>query len=321
MATQSGGKQREESGVRTSKDAGSRGVDKKAQLALSVCAVVVTYHPTTDMVQNLQNVLAQTQGLVVVDNGSNSDALNELRSASRIAGFHLIENSENLGIAEALNQGVRWVKDQGFPWVILFDQDSGVTPRFVENILAAWQAHPQRERVCSMHPTYFDPGAVDDPVRLRASDGGPITSMTSGALMPVWAFDKLGWFASEFFIDEVDAEYCYRIRAAGYIIADSKQAVLHHTTGHPEQFKFLGFTCRPTQHSATRRYYMSRNRIVLYRKYFPIFPRFVLHSMHMAFIETVKCLVADRDRVRKFRNLLLGTWDGLRLRMGKRENI
>jgi len=296
-------------------------VEKRGLSALSVCAVVVTYHPTTDMVQNLQSVLAQTEELVVVDNGSNSAALNELRDASRSVGLHLIENSENLGIAEALNQGIRWARGEGYPWVILFDQDSQLTPHFVENMIATWQAHPQRDRVCSVHPTYFDSGAVGDPVRLRASDGGPITSMTSGALMPVWVFDKIGWFASEFFIDEVDAEYCYRIRSAGYIIADSKQAVLLHTTGHPERFKLLGFTCRPTQHSATRRYYMSRNRVVLYRKYFPIIPRFVLHSMHMALIETVKCFVADRDRLRKFRNFLLGTWDGLRGKMGKREGI
>lgn len=299
----------------------SERVEKRLQAALSVCGVVVTYHPTGEMVQNLRNVLSQTDTLVVVDNCSRPDALNELRDASRSLGFHLIENSENLGIAEALNQGVRWAKSEGYPWVILFDQDSRLTPHFVENMVATWQAHPQRERVCSMHPTYYDPGARRDHVRVRASDGGPITSMTSGALMPVWVFDKLGWFASEYFIDEVDSEYCYRIRAAGYIIADSKDAVLHHTTGHPEPFKLLGFRCRPTQHSAIRRYYMSRNRIVLYRKYFPIFPRFVLHSMHMAFIETVKCFIADRDRLHKIRNFLLGTWDGLRGRMGKREGI
>jgi rhamnosyltransferase len=290
-------------------------------LELSVCGVVVTYHPTRDMVQNLRDVLSQTNTLVVVDNCSPHDTLTELRDASRSLGFHLIENSDNLGIAEALNQGVRWAKGEGYKWVILFDQDSRLTPHFVEKMVAAWQAHPQRDRVGSMHPTYYDPGARRDPVQLRTSDGGPITSMTSGALMPIWVFDKLGWFASEFFIDEVDSEYCYRIRAAGYIIADSKEAVLHHTVGSPEPFKLLGFSCRPTQHSATRRYYMSRNRIVLFRKYFPIFPRYVLHSMHMAFIETVKCFIADRDRVRKFRNFMLGTWDGLRGRMGKREGI
>jgi rhamnosyltransferase len=287
----------------------------------SVCAVVVTYHPSVAMIENLSEIGAQTPGLVVVDNHSNPEALGKLREASRSVPFHLIENDQNLGIAEALNQGVKWARGAGYPFVVLFDQDSQLTPHFIENLLETWESHPQRDRVGSIHPTYFDPDEVKDPVPQRASDGGPVTSMTSGALMPQWVFDKVGWFDSDFFIDEVDAEYCYRIRAAGYIIADSPKAILLHRTGHPEQFRFLGFTCRPTNHSATRRYYMSRNRIVLYRRYFPIFPRFVLHSIVMASIETIKCFVADRDRLRKFRNFLLGSWDGLTGRMGKREGI
>lgn len=273
------------------------------------------------MIENLSQVRAQTQVLVVVDNHSNSQALGKIREASRTVPFYLIENGQNLGIAEALNQGVKWARGAGYPWVILFDQDSRLTPHFVENMFETWESHPQRDRVCSIHPTYYDPEVVKDPVRQRAIDGGPVTSMTSGALMPVWVFDKIGWFDSDFFIDEVDAEYCYRIRAAGYIIADSRKAVLLHRTGNPGRFHFLGFTCRPTNHSAMRRYYMSRNRIVLYRRYFRIFPRFVLHSMRMAFIETVKCFVADRDRLHKLRNFLLGSWDGLTGRMGKREGI
>jgi rhamnosyltransferase len=289
----------------------------------SVCAVVVTYHPSGAMIENLSEVRSQTQGLVVVDNHSSPEALGKIRDASRVIGFQVIENDQNLGIAEALNQGVRWARDAGFPWIILFDQDSRLTPHFVENLLETWDAHPQRDRVCSIHPTYYDPEVevVKDPVGQRASDGGPVTSMTSGALMPVWAFDKLGWFDSDFFIDEVDAEYCYRIRAAGYIIADSKKAVLLHRIGHPERFHFLGFTCRPTNHSVMRRYYMSRNRIVLYRRYFRVFPRFVLQQIHTELIETIKCFVADRDRLRKFRSFLLGSWDGVTGRMGKREGM
>jgi len=287
----------------------------------SVCAVFVTYHPSAAMIDNLSEVRRQADGLIVVDNHSNPLALGKLREASRDLDFQLIENEDNLGIAEALNQGVRGARGAGYPWVILFDQDSRLTPDFIENMLETWESHPQRDRICAIHPTYYDPEVVKDPVRQRASDGGPVTSMTSGALMPVWVFEKVGWFDPDFFIDEVDAEYCYRIRAAGYIIADSRKGVLLHQTGNPERFSFLGFTCRPTNHSATRRYYMSRNRIVLYRRYFRTFPRFVLHSMHMAFIETVKCFIAERDRVHKFRNFLLGSWDGLTGRMGKREGV
>jgi rhamnosyltransferase len=289
--------------------------------AQSVCGVIVTFHPSDQMLDAVTEVLAQVDGLVVVDNGSNADELDLLRGSSQNLGFHLIENKENLGIAEALNQGVRWSKSNNYPWVILFDQDSRITDGFITQMFAAWECHPDRERVVSLHPRYVDSETGIEPAVRRARDGGPILSMTSGALMPTWIFDRIGGFASEYFIDWVDFEYCFRIRAADYLIADSRQAVLLHRAGHPQSLSFLGFSFRPTHHSAMRRYYLSRNRIAVYRKYFRVFPIWILQSMYESLRETLKCFLGDRNRARKFRNFLLGTWDGLTGRMGKREGL
>jgi rhamnosyltransferase len=273
------------------------------------------------MLQNMPKILAQVQGLVVVDNGSNADELNPLRAASRALRFDLIENEENLGIAEALNRGVLWAKSKNYPWIILFDQDSRITEGFIDQMFAAWESHPNRERVGSIHPKYVDPETGMEPPVLRAGDGGPVLSLTSGALIPAWIFDKVGGFASEYFIDCVDFEYCLRIRAAGYMLADSRQAVLLHAAGHANKgHRFLGFNFRPTYHSAMRRYYMSRNRIALCRKYFLVFPSWILHTMNDSFRETIKCFISEPDRARKFRSFLLGTWDGLCGRMGKRNS-
>lgn len=257
-----------------------------------------------------------------MDNGSNTDELDLLRDASQTLGFHLVENGENLGIAEALNQGVLWAKRKGYLWTILFDQDSEITDGFICQMFATLESHPDRERVASIHPRYVDPVTGVEPEVRRASDGGPVMSMTSGALMPTWIFDKIGWFATEYFIDFVDFEYCFRIRAAGYLIADSTQAVLLHAAGNANRkLTFLGFSFRPIHHSAMRRYYMSRNRVAVCRKYVCIFPGWVLQFMFDSFRETIKCFVGERDRARKFRNFLLGTWDGLAGRMGKRNNL
>lgn len=289
--------------------------------AQSVCAVIVTFHPSARMVGAIADVFEQVDGLVVVDNGSNADELDLLRMSSQNLGFDLIENGENLGIADALNQGVRWSKSRNYPWVILFDQDSRITDGFITQMFAAWECHPHREQVVSVHPRYVDSETGIEPLVRRARDGGPVLSMTSGALMPVWIFDRIGEFASEYFIDWVDFEYCFRIRAAGYLIADSRQAVLLHRAGRPQSLSFLGFSFRPTHHSAMRRYYLSRNRIAVYRKYFRAFPIWVLQSMYESLRETFKCFLGDQNRARKFRNFLLGTWDGLTGRMGKREDL
>ena len=288
---------------------------------LGICAVVVTYHPSADMLENIPRVLAQTQGLVVVDNGSDADELNRIRIACQTLGFHLIENRENLGIAEALNQAIGWARANRYLWVILFDQDSKITENFVAHMLEAWESHPDRAHVCSIHPMYVHPETgLEQRVR-RAADGGPIVSITSGALMPTWIFDKIGWFASDFFIDCVDIEYSFRIRAAGYLIADSRKAVLLHAAGHPRKFSFLGFNFRPGHHSAERYYYIARNRIAVYRKYLHVFPLWILRSIYEYFRDTVKWVIVEDNRARKIRNFLIGTWDGLLGRMGKREGL
>lgn len=287
----------------------------------SVCAVIVTYHPSAAMVANLSATHAQVQGMVVVDNGSNPEELAFLRQSASQLGFQLIENGENLGVAEALNRGVAWAKEQGFPWLILFDQDSRITEGFVDAMFETWKAHPLRAKVASVHPRHVDPSADVEPVIKRAPDGGPFVSMTSGALMPAWIFDRIGSFASEYFIDEVDTEYCLRIRASGYILADSPDAVLTHWVGQSKYASILGFRFRPSHHSAARRYYMSRNRIAVFRKYIGTFPAWVLQAMCAAAKDTAKTMIGEEDRARKFRNFLLGTWDGFTGRMGKRTGI
>jgi rhamnosyltransferase len=289
--------------------------------AQPVCAVIVTYHPNTKVIENLSKILTQVQGLVIVDNGSNVDELDLLRLGSQNLGFQLIENGENLGVAEAFNEGVRWAKSQHYPWVLLFDQDSGITAGFVRQMFAAWESHPDRERVGSIHPRYVDPETGVELVVPRASDGSPVFPMTSGALMPAWIFERIGWFASEYFIDLVDWEYCFRIRAAGYLVADSSQAALLHSPGNPRTVIIMGHSFHSSHHSAMRRYYISRNCIAFYRKYFFSFPRFVVNGFYRQLHDTVVCLITEENRGRKFRNFLLGTWDGLTGRMGKREGV
>ena len=286
-----------------------------------VCAVIVTYHPRAEMVTNLSTTHAQVQGMVVVDNGSSPEELAPLQQAASHVGFELIENGENLGIAEGLNRGIASAKAQGFSWVVLFDQDSRVTEGYLDAMFETWKVHPHRARIASLHPQYVEPGTHIGPIIKRASDGGPIVSITSGALMPTWIFDRIGYFVTEYFIDEVDTEYCLRIRAAGYILADSQNAVLIHSVGEPRYASLFGFRFRPTHHSAVRRYYMSRNRIAVFRKYITIFPGWVFWAMYVAAKDTAKALIGEEDRARKFRNFLLGTWDGLTGRMGKRTGI
>lgn len=289
--------------------------------ARSVCAVIVTYHPVVGTAEKIPRLLTQVQGLVVVDNGSNDEELNPLRMMSRTLGYELIENAENLGVAEALNQGVRWGQNNGFPWVVLFDQDSKISDGFIDKMFAAYASHPARERLGSIHPKYVDPESGLVAMVPADKEGAPLFPMTSGALMPVWIFEKIGWFESDYFIDVVDWEYSFRIRAAGYLVAEASNAPLLHSPGNPEGTTILGRSYNLTHHNSIRRYYISRNSIAFYRKYFFAFPRWISKSAYRQFRDLIVCLIAEEGRARNFRSFLLGTWDGITGRMGKREGL
>lgn len=87
--------------------------------------------------------------------------------------------------------------------MVLFDQDSRITDGYIDKLFAAWEDHPDRERVASIHPKYVDPETRIEVVVPFGRDGSPVLPMTSSALMPTWIFDRIGWFASEYFVDAV----------------------------------------------------------------------------------------------------------------------
>lgn len=287
----------------------------------SVCAVVVTYQPRVEMLDHLREISAQVGSLVVVDNGSGANEISALREASRTRDFQLVENGHNLGIAEALNQGVRWAKAEGYAWAILFDQDSKITDGFVREMFAAWESRTDRDLVAAVHPRYSDPSTGVELSVPRAPDGSPILPMTSGSLVPLWIFERIGFFESQYFIDVVDWEYAFRIRASGYVVADANRARLLHAAGCPERRRILGRDLDSSHHNAVRRYYISRNSVVFYRKYFSRFPKWILFCIYRQMRDLLVCGIAERDRWHKFRNFFLGTWDGLRGKMGQREGI
>lgn len=283
-----------------------------------VCAVVITFRPPPVVFSNLAKARLQVEGLVVVDNGSSAESLPPLRSAGREIGFEFIENGVNLGIAAALNVGVRWARSQGYRWVALFDQDSTLTDGFIEAMLAEYERNPAREKIAILTPKHLEleTGEWDRPA--FAKDGTPLVAITSGSVMPVRIFDLCGWFEEDLIIDRVDDEYCLRIRSMGYTIALCSEAFLNHSVGTPQMHSFLGLKqVRATHHGAKRYYYLTRNRIVMVKRYWRQYPRWCYHTARSVLRDLVVNFVVEDHRWKKLGTTLRGIIDGLRGKMGK----
>jgi rhamnosyltransferase len=284
----------------------------------SVCAVVVTFNPGVRTVDSLRALTAQAP-VVVVDNTPGESSAEVLNIIELMDSVQLIRNRQNLGIAAALNRGIRKAIECGYQWVATFDQDSTVTPGFFASLLAAYQRYPAKEQVALVAPKHVYPDSKETDV--ANADNLPEwslirTAMTSGSLIRTEIFSKVGCYDEGMFIDYVDYEYCFRLQRAGFQLLRANRVLLFHQLGVAKTWQVLGRSFSVKVHSPWRRYYITRNRLITYRRHGLRFPRWMLHDFGWFFLELAKILLFEDQKAVKLRNIALGLWHGIRGRTG-----
>ena len=269
-------------------------------------AVVTTFHPGSGLADRLSLLSGQVDRILIVDNGSLDSEQAEIRALADRAEFDVIWNSTNVGLAGALNQGLGWAAARGASWVLLLDQDS----RPGSGIVA------ETTRVVGMVP----PGttaAVGSGVVGRDHGGSHGSAgwrderavITSGTVVSVGAWQVLGGFRRDFFVDYVDLEFCLRARAAGYRILRSLRPTIEHAIGHPQRHRLLWRTVTATHHNRQRRYAITRNRIAVWRIYWRRESAFVAADALGFVKELIKVALFESDRRLKLRAIIAGVRD------------
>ena len=266
--------------------------------------------------ENLARIETQVDLLIVVDNGSNETELEQIRLANRKSGFRLIENGENLGIAAALNTGVRQAQAEGCRWVALFDQDSAVTAGFIGTMIADFQAYGQDRKIMQIIPRYLDPQTGCERPVSTFKDGGVFLTITSGSVFSMEAFEKCGLFQEDLFIYCVDDDYSLRIRKSGFFIGISTNAILVHHSGHPTSRTIFGITVTTKNYLPEVRYYYARNKVWILRSYGKIFPRLIIPTMREFVTIPLKIILMEDTSWQKINLFLRGLLDGITGRMG-----
>ena len=290
-------------------------VDKSA-----VCGIVVTYHPTFEVIENIQSILTECGRLLVVDNGSDGEIFDRI---ARLPGLVLLRFEENRGVAAALNRGASWAKENGFSWVITFDQDSRPEPGFIEGILGTHQHCPE---AAVIGPCIEEAGAKYRWLRphpfwpyffQRVISGGedlPAVTfvISSGSLIELETWRHLGGFDEGLFIDYVDTDYCLKVLRTGRRVAVAGRAYLHHHLGARVTRQLFGKDLRPMHHVPLRHYYMARNRMMMWRRHAQAVPHWALFDLSFACLNGFRVVFFESGKWSKCKAMVFGTWDGLR---------
>ena len=286
---------------------------------MNLCAVVIWYNPSVlenngDAVANIQSYAAMMKRVFIVDNSS----IDNSRLATEIPNARYVANLENVGIAKALNQGCKMAMEEGFDWCMTMDQDSrwdreqlsifvnkisdfmfkdslyvSFAPDSDQPVILSYAALLKR-KVLGHH---YKEKRVSPKNMVEEAE----TVITSGNIIKLFVWQELGRFLEPSFIDEVDIEFCFRLRKTGYKLLRLREVHMHHTLGSSKR------TILPkiTKHSGKRLYFIVRNRLIMMKLY----PEYTSNYKNDLKIYFKECCIFSFDFAKNLFYFIKCFWD------------
>ena len=279
-----------------------------------VAAIIISYNPDNNLLDSINLLINQVEKIIIVDNGSESQKKKNINLIKDIDNkkIEVIFNEENLGIATALNIGVKEALKQGYNWILTMDQDSKVSSNMIEKMFEVYSTIDESERkdILSIFPNFVDERiqSIEENSEMNAYEYVD-ADITSGNLLKAEVFDKVGFFDDSLFIDLVDTDFCMRLNEENIKMIKVRDAILYHSLGESQTVKSIFGKFNTSNHSALRRYYMTRNRFYTWEKYKDL-NSFTLNRDKKLFKkEFIKIILGEMDKINKIKMVFKGYKD------------
>jgi rhamnosyltransferase len=301
---------------------------EKVHMKSSTAAIVVTFYPPRDFYEHLvSSVIPQVDRVIVVDNTPTpSEVLQSIHDERVI----LLSNKSNIGLAQAQNLGISLAISMGYEWVLLLDQDSRPAPDFMDSMQDHYNSLTPGEKenllmlapnICDKLGGFFYPRIIRSRFgfkRIHCEHGkvirNALIAISSGSLIPVRSFQRIGFMDDDFFIDYVDNDFCLRGISRGLTIHIVCNALLFHRLGNVRKTYSLGrLVVRSSFHEPARRYFIYRNRIRVWKRYFKKVPEFVLYDFMALAYDLVRIAFMEDNPREKLKAAFKGMIDGWKL--------
>lgn len=198
---------------------------------------------------SIESVYAQTEQdfeLIVVDNGSTDESLEQARAYCARPNFTLIENGVNTGFSHAVNQGIARARGE---YVVLFNNDAFAEPQWLAELIRTAEKDPRIFAVQSLMIRHFDRELADDAgdyvtvmaFACKTGDGRRASRYTKekrifsacggASLYRRRILDEIGGFDENFFAYFEDVDLSWRANNAGYKNVFCPAARCYHICG------------------------------------------------------------------------------------------
>lgn len=202
---------------------------------------------TLECLASLEKVEYGRFQTIVVDNGSKDDSVEAIRK--EYPRIPILETKENLGFAGGNNVGIEWVLRHHAEWILLLNNDTVVSPDFLDAFMKSAQEQPKAKILGAKIYRYGDPqridhlggfwnpriaefespacGQMDDPYSFV--DMQPVDYVCGAALMMHSSVpETIGLLEPRFFLFWEETDYCFRAKRAGFEVWTAPSAKIWH---------------------------------------------------------------------------------------------
>jgi len=268
--------------------------------------IIVFYNPSSKHVAFAAYLSKFLENVLIVDNSP--IPINNINK--RLKGSRYCWMGRNLGIAAALNYGCTMAMSLGLKYALLLDQDTVFMLQILCRHFEAAQSFFINDKVALVAPGSLMLESVNEQLPF------PVKSViTSGSIIRLTACCDVGKFNDRLFIDQVDHDFCIRLRLHSYIILVNPAVSMKHKIGDPLEKKLLGRLIVSTNHHWLRRYYQVRNSLYL-RRWYPSESMSRADFTKDILLTVLGIVLVEQDRIRKLYAMLIGAADFFRNRLG-----
>ncbi len=228
---------------------------------------------TCDFIESLTKITYPNFEIIVVDNASPDEGPGLIKQ--KYPGVMLVQNPINYGFAAGNNFGIMCARGK---YILLINNDTIVTRDFLEPLVSFMESNKNAGAISPKIRFFYDPEIIqyagfnpihpltirNSSIGFREKDKGQYditreTAFAHGAAMmvPVEVIKKVGMMSYIYFLYYEEADWCERIKKAGYQIWYIHNSLVFHKE-----------SVSTGKLSTLKTYYLTRNRIVYMRRNF-----------------------------------------------------
>ena len=277
--------------------------------SVKISSVTILYNNNSDVIKhNIITYSTYLSRLYLIDNSTKDNSI-MLNIDKKIK---YISNKKNLGIAKALNIACENAISDGFKYLLTMDQDSSFSENNLENYLNCVNENLNDNiAVYSLNSK----NRVKN-IKTISKKEEVLTAITSGSIINLNIYKKLNGFSNKLFIDEVDNDYCLKANKLGYKVIRFPNIYLEHNLGEPEK---IFWKISHKTHNPLRYYYMTRNNLYIWKKYYKTFPIYISKVILLFIRKILVILLIEKQKKEKFYYFKRGIKDFINNKYGELE--